>query len=210
MKGRLIGLIACIALFVGFGTARAEIVVIFSGTGAFSDGVTLAGAMRVDVSAGCVVGSAGCPGGGSGAADAPSFTVSAYPDETFILGANPGFVASNTMELPLVSHPFCCGDLSMQVLFKTPEVDGAGTLVGYDGGPITGGQVVADCGVNGVCNLHSALTGSFAPATAGAVPEPSTWAIMLLGFAGLALAGRSRVWKAAWRTPSDRAWIEDG
>ena len=192
MKGRLLGLIACMALFAGFGAARADTIILFNGTGKFSDGTTLTGTMNVDVSAGCVVGSAGCPGGGSGSPGAPSFMVSAYPSETFILGANPGFVAVNTVELPLISHPFCCGDLSMQVSFTTPEVAGVGTLVGYDGGPITGGQVVADCGTNGVCNLHSALTGSFKPESAGAVPEPSTWAMMLVGFAGVGFVGYRR------------------
>jgi PEP-CTERM motif len=183
VKGRLLGLIACVALLAGFGAAQADVIVLFSGTGKFTDGVTLAGTMNVDVSAGCVVGSAGCTGGG---ASAPTFTVSAYPAETFILGANPGFVAPNTVELPLVSHPFCCGDLSMQILFTTPD---AADIVGYDGGPITGGQVVADCGVNGVCDLHSGLTGSFTSASS-AVPEPSTWAMMLVGFAGLGLLAR--------------------
>jgi len=189
VKGRLFGLIACLALFTGLGAAKAaDTIVQFSATGAFSDGVTLAGTMDVDVTAWCIVGSAGCAGGGPGSAGAPSFTVSAYPGETFILGANPGFVAANTESLPLISQPFCCGDLSMQVFFATPD---AADLVGYDGGPITGGQIVADCGTNGVCNLHSGLTGSFTPATAG-VPEPRTWAMMLIGLTGVGFLGYRR------------------
>ena len=46
-----------------------------------------------------------------------------------------------------------------------------GTPVGYDGGPLTGGRVVADCALNGTCDLRSGLTGSFARETA-TIPEP--------------------------------------
>jgi hypothetical protein len=50
--------------------------------------------------------------------------------------------------------------------------------------------------------------GSFGVAPPAIVPEPSTWAMMLAGFAGLALAGYRRA-KAAGaaqcaRLPSDR------
>jgi hypothetical protein len=163
-----------------------DTVVTFSGTGMFSDGTTLTGTMEVDTTAGCVIGTAGCPAGGSGAPGAPVFTTPAYPAETFVLGANPGLSGPDTWGLPLISNPFCCGDLSTQVLFAT---GGTGTLVGYDGGAITGGQIVQDCGTNGVCNLHSDLMGSFTPETTGTVPEPSTWAMLIAGFAALGLLG---------------------
>jgi hypothetical protein len=51
------------------------------------------------------------------------------------------------------------------------------------GGNDTGGPLV-----NGFINIGNAsLTGQtpFTPAVAGAVPEPSTWAMMILGFAGV-------------------------
>ena len=57
-----------------------------------------------------------------------------------------------------------------------------GSLVGFTGGTITG-QVVttSDLGVAlFVVNPGGSIT---------AVPEPSTWAMMLLGFAGLGYAG---------------------
>lgn len=191
MKTRLFGLIACVAIFAGLGAAQADIIVIFTANGMFSDGATLTGTMEMDASGGnCIIGGAGCPGNSQPGASAPSFMVSSYPTETFVLGANPGFSGPNTVGLPLVSHPFCCGDLSMQVYFSTPD---AADLTGYDGGPITAGQVVADCGVNGVCNLHSMLTGTFTPETTGAIPEPSMWAMMLIGFAGVGFVGYRRV-----------------
>jgi opacity protein-like surface antigen len=180
-------LLLAVGLVVLSSTAyAADTVVTFLGTGTFSDGTTLTGTMDVDTTAGCVVGTAGCPGNSVPGATDPLFTTPAYPAETFVLGANPGLSGPDTWGLPLISDPFCCGDLSMQVLFATGVT---GTLVGYDGGPITGGQVVQDCGVNGTCDLHSDLMGSFRPETTGTVPEPSTWAMAALGFAGLGLLG---------------------
>jgi hypothetical protein len=108
VKRQLLGLIACMALFTGLGAAKADTVVLFKGTGEFSDGTTLAGTMKVDVTAGCVVGSAGCPAGGSGAPGAPSFTISLFPGQTFILGANPFFAGPNSYQLPLDLSP-CTG-----------------------------------------------------------------------------------------------------
>jgi hypothetical protein len=189
MKVKLLRLLECMALFAmaSVGAANADTFVEFTAAGMFSDGTTLTGTMSVDVSGvGCVGGSAGCPD-----TVAPSFSISTHPGETFILGANPGFVGLFTDSLPLISSPFCCGDLSMQILFQTPD---AGDLNGYAGGLITGGQTVVDCGTNGTCNLDSGLSGSFIPA---AVPEPSTWAMLLLGFAGIGLVAYRRKTKAS-------------
>jgi hypothetical protein len=72
-----------------------------------------------------------------------------------------------------------------QVLFLTFT----GNLVGFTGGTITGESVVThDLGVE-IYAINSG--GSITP-----VPEPSTWAMMLLGFAGLGYAG----WRGSRRT----------
>ena len=191
MKARpgLLGWIAAAIILIGPGAAMADVITAFTASGTFSDGVTLGGTMEVDTTAGCVITSAGCPGNTQPGATGPMLTVSAFPTLTFILGANPGPPTSGTEGLPLVSHPFCCGDLSMQVFFTVPEVGGVGTLIGYDGGPITSGQVVQDCGVNGTCDIHSMLTGTFTPEATSTVPEPSTWVMMGLGFAFLGFLG---------------------
>jgi hypothetical protein len=184
MKARLSWWIAIVALLMGTGAVRADVLTVFTASGMFSDGTTLGGTMTVDTTIGCVVGSAGCPG-----APPMALTVSAFPTLTFDLGANPGPPVGDTVGLPLISNPFCCGDLSMQVFFTVPEVGGIGTLVGYDGGPITSGQVVQDCGVNGTCDIHSGLTGTFTPQATSTVPEPSTWAMMIAGFGLLGFLG---------------------
>jgi hypothetical protein len=66
---------------------------------------------------------------------------------------------------------------------------------------ISGVQVLAEDSVDdGVINLGSSfgpnidltISGFGTFAIGGAVPEPSTWAMMLLGFAGLALVGYRR------------------
>ena len=47
---------------------------------------------------------------------------------------------------------------------------------------------------NGPANFVGLMAGNFSWAiTASSVPEPSTWALMLLGFGGLAFAGRRRM-----------------
>jgi hypothetical protein len=61
--------------------------------------------------------------------------------------------------------------------------------VGFTGGTITGADVV----LNGQ-DTYDHFSGSI---TASAVPEPSTWAMMLLGFAGLGFAFRQSRRKAA-------------
>jgi hypothetical protein len=71
------------------------------------------------------------------------------------------------------------------------ELSFTGSLVGFTGGTITGQAVVtSDLGIAlFVVNPGGSIT--------AAVPEPSTWAMMLVGFAGLGYAGWRRSRKAA-------------
>jgi PEP-CTERM motif len=62
------------------------------------------------------------------------------------------------------------------------ELSFTGNLVGFTGGTITGEAVVThDLGVE----IYAVNSGG----SITTVPEPSTWAMMLLGFAGLGYAG---------------------
>jgi hypothetical protein len=70
-------------------------------------------------------------------------------------------------------------------LFDTPDnayiVEGAQTYTGPESAPVF---------TPGVYEGHDYATGATATVTISAgVPEPSTWAMMLLGFAGLGFAG---------------------
>jgi hypothetical protein len=71
------------------------------------------------------------------------------------------------------------------------ELSFTGSLVGFTGGTITGQAVVtSDLGIAlFVVNPGGSIT--------AAVPEPSTWAMMLVGFAGLGYAGWRGSRKAA-------------
>jgi hypothetical protein len=69
------------------------------------------------------------------------------------------------------------------LIFSTPT---EGSLVGYTGGWLsTNTQVRPRSGAFG----WGLISGSLTEIAVTPVPEPSTWAMMLLGFAGLGLAG---------------------
>jgi hypothetical protein len=69
------------------------------------------------------------------------------------------------------------------LIFSTPT---EGSLMGYTGGSLsTDTRVRSRTGVLG----WDLISGSLTEIAAAPVPEPSTWAMMLLGFAGLGFAG---------------------
>jgi hypothetical protein len=81
--------------------------------------------------------------------------------------------------------------LLLDLLFSTPT---AGSLVGYTGGPLS-----TETMMSGPSDVYSAtlVSGSLTEGTgASFVPEPSTWAMMLLGFAGLGFLGYRQTWRA--------------
>jgi hypothetical protein len=71
----------------------------------------------------------------------------------------------------------------LSLFFTTPT---PGSLVGFTGGTITGGFVGFPLNT---FNTYENLSGSI---TTPAVPEPSTWAMMLLGFVGLGFLAHRR------------------
>jgi PEP-CTERM motif len=60
-----------------------------------------------------------------------------------------------------------------------------GSFVGYDGGAISSVFVTEDCNSSGGCNAFDGYFVDGSLTVAPAVPEPSTWAMMILGFAGV-------------------------
>jgi len=76
-------------------------------------------------------------------------------------------------------------------------VEGAAILIGWSGGPITTIQFELTSASDDTANDFA--IGAVSLETA--VPEPSTWAMMLLGFAGLGFAG----YRASRRTAVARA-----
>ena len=59
-------------------------------------------------------------------------------------------------------------------------------------GEITGYVVDANGAYHAFLRLEGSFEGSFADPAVADVPEPSTWALMLIGFAGLGFVGYRR------------------
>jgi len=83
----------------------------------------------------------------------------------------------------------------MGLSFHTPD---ASDLVGYAGGPITGGQTTEVINL-GVQDIDSGLTGTFAAATS-ATPLPAALPLFATGLGALGLFGWRRKRKNANRT----------
>jgi hypothetical protein len=78
---------------------------------------------------------------------------------------------------------------TLTLMFSVPH---QGTLKDFTGGTIAG----SEAGFGGTCCLFDPkgfiTPDPSNPVTPAAVPEPSTWAMMLLGFIGLGLAAKGR------------------
>jgi hypothetical protein len=120
----------------------------------------------------------------------------------------------------LHSYEFFAGTWTMTVLnssgnvldflFIPSPLPGSGQLIGLTSGIIAGGEVYVGCGaLDGLChgwdnfppgNLQeyfggNSLRGSLT--ISSAIPEPSTWAMLLLGFAGIGFMAYRRKSKPA-------------
>jgi len=160
------------AAALGPSPAWADVTTIFDVSGDFDNGSTLAGTVTVDVTTGNATAI-------DVTADSFDFTdIGTQISETgeYIIGA---ISPSNT------SH-----------LFLTFPV---ANLVNYAGGSLSSDTQLDNLQIPSSTSLTS---GAATPSrTAEVVPELSTWAMMLIGFAGLAFAG----WKARSGFPSQRA-----
>jgi len=142
---------------------------------------------------------ASIPGSGTG------FTnvfLSSYPDAANIPAAdaftfNFGSYVFTLADDPLAMVQYNNGNFNGFVFNTTFNFEGANYLFSLNGGSL---KVVSEADpfgqpyINGYVNIgNQALTGStpYTPATAGAVPEPATWAMMLLGFGLVGAAMRS-------------------
>jgi hypothetical protein len=80
------------------------------------------------------------------------------------------------------------GDDFAHLAFTTTPTPGS--LVGFAGGSINFGGIVFERPSPSVVELYLVVTGAIAgPVAVAAVPEPSTWAMMALGFGLLGLVG---------------------
>jgi hypothetical protein len=158
------------ALALGAAPVRADVTKVFEANGVFEDGVKLGGTLTIDVTTGDVTAanlllgepiSAEVTGLGGTGGDSGGFA-----QQFFSLGPGNPF--------PVIT-----------LLFTTPS------LVGYSGGPLASLAMLeggfASTYVPGgdtVVLASGALTSDTLT-----VPEPSTWAMMLVGFAGLGFPG---------------------
>ena len=102
---------------------------------------------------------------------------------------SPPLVISWTDSLGAFSESFVDFNVSRQVTSLT--LFGGGTLTGPGASGGAGLQIIANrnSSANAIAVFLTDNGKASAPLTAPAIPEPSTWAMMLLGFAGLGYLG---------------------
>lgn len=172
-------MLLCLALLVGAlnSTAAHANILTFDASGLFEEGYTLGGTLTIDNTLGTVVNSDLTI---SGAPSLPS------PDSfTSILAAQP--IAYNG------------GLFDLNVQDSSGNIFSSGltapTLVGFTGGAFCSDQTSNICGSaledfsNGF-SLHYLQSGTLS--LTAAVPEPSTWAMLILGFCGLGVMAHGK------------------
>jgi hypothetical protein len=103
----------------------------------------------------------------------------------------PLHTAFGLTDLEIVTAPAFTSEAAL--IFSTPT---EGSLVGYTGGSLsTNTTVRSQSGVFG----WGLTSGSLTEIAVSPVPEPSTWAMMLLGFAGLGFVGYRASQAGGWR-----------
>jgi len=179
------GMFAAATGAMGIATAQADVITLavsatlipqIGSANCTPSGCTLGGQIVINNSTGAVISAnvtatGFLPGMGPFTAPQPLSTTSGFTD--LEIDTAPSF----TSEVALI--------------FSTQT---AGTLVGFSGGPLSGNTDVRS--QNGELGwiLYS---GSLTETAGSAIPESSTWAMMLLAFAGLGFVG----YRASRRTP---------
>jgi PEP-CTERM motif len=154
------------ALALGAAPVRADVIRVFEANGVFDDGVKLGGTVTIDVTTGDV----------TSANLLLSEPVSAEVTGLGNSGESGGGFAKQFTSVGS-GGPFPL----IVLLFTTPS------LVGYGGGPLAS-SAMPQGGFSSEYGLSPDEPVGLASGTL-TVPEPSTWAMMLMGFAGLGFAG---------------------
>jgi PEP-CTERM motif len=169
--------IVALALIAG-STAQADVVETFDLSGSFQlPALTFSGTMNLDFT--------------NETAESVDITVNGLP----VYNQSPSLRFATFTKEAVVDVLDSSGEM-LTLDFAIPKL---GTLAGFTGGRIVGGLALFDSGTE-IPGFLFNPTGPITPdpsnppnpVTAGAVPEPSTWVMMLLGFAGLGAAACSR------------------
>jgi hypothetical protein len=151
----------------------------FDLSGAFAVG-TLGGTIDIDVVTGTVTSADVKVLGTSPAAKGPLTTIDnvvPYPPSDHLLYISLSDGTSSTADVLVLYLP-------------------TSTLVGYTGGSVCSTTYSCSLGAQTYLELGGAPPFQFLASGSMSVPEPSTWAMLLLGFAGLGLLGRRGKQKA--------------
>lgn len=169
---------ALLAVVLNTCAAHASVLT-FDASGLFDGGYTLGGTVTIDNTLGSVVASDLIVSGAPALPNPDSFTT--------ILAASPSRVGGGLFDLNVEDS---AGNIFSSGLT-------APTLVGFTGGVFCSDQTPNSCGSaledfsNGF-SFYELQSGTLS--LAGAVPEPSTWAMMFVGFLGIGfLASRKKI-----------------
>ena len=160
----LTGFLAILPTLTAAGSARADVIDVFNLTGTFDNGSTLSGTINVDVTTGVAT---------SLDAIADGFGISHIITQF-----------SQSGEYTVGAAPSGNNDAHFLLMFPIAD------LIGYNGGDLSTDTQLQDLTMKPI-EITTFLTSGSATLVQG-VPEPSTWAMLLLGFAGLGYAGYRR------------------
>jgi hypothetical protein len=166
------GLLAILAPLAAPGSARAHVIDVFDLTGAFDNGSALSGTVTIDITTGQATAiDAVADGFGINEIDTQ------FPESFgYVVGTSP---SSNN---------------SAHFFLTFADVD----LTGYSGGALSTETRVDDFITDPTTSTF--LTSGSATLASTSVPEPSTWALMIVGFAGVGFFAVRRAGKAAAAT----------
>src|SRR5260370_37322020 len=158
-RAALVGLFLLPMAMVGSSSARADVTTVFDVSGTFGNSWTLTGTVTVDVT--------------NGNATALDVTADAFDFTSISTQSSEG-------------GEYLIGSVASSKSANLALFFPVASLVGYDGGSLSTDTRVVDTFTG---HIEFLTTGSATVASTTAVPEPSTWAMALRGFAGRGLAG---------------------